>query len=67
LNVLAAAMRLPSLFASRNGKEAGVDIGEPLRIYTVEPVEDPVPRREPAPAPPQPKRPAEEPDPARSA
>ncbi len=44
-----------------------MDIGEPLRIYTVEPVEDPVPRREPAPAPPQPKRPAEEPDPARSA
>jgi hypothetical protein len=42
-----------------------VDIGEPLRIYTVEPVEDPVPRREPLPAP-QPARPQEEPDPARS-
>jgi hypothetical protein len=42
-----------------------VDIGEPLRIYTVEPVEDPVPRREPLPAP-QPARPHEEPDPARS-
>jgi hypothetical protein len=59
-------MRLPSMLASRDGKEAGVDIGEPLRIYTVEPVEDPVPRREPPPAPPQPARPAEEPDPARS-
>jgi len=28
----------------RDEKEAGVDIGEPLRIYTVEPVEDPVPQ-----------------------
>jgi hypothetical protein len=43
-----------------------MDIGEPLRIYTVEPVEDPVPRREPVPPPPQPARPQEEPDPARS-
>jgi hypothetical protein len=49
----------------RDEKEAGVDIGEPLRIYTVEPVEDPVPRREPLPAPP-PEQPREEPDPARS-
>jgi hypothetical protein len=49
----------------RDGKEAGVDIGEPLRIYTIEPVEDPVPRRTPPPAPP-PQRPQEEPHPARS-
>lgn len=26
-----------------------MDIGEPKRVYTVEPVEDPVPRESPAP------------------
>jgi hypothetical protein len=43
-----------------------MDIGKPLRIYTIEPVEDPVPRperaprEEPAPTP----APREEPEPA---
>jgi hypothetical protein len=45
-----------------------MDIGKPLRIYTIEPVEDPVPRperaprEEPAPTP----APRKEPDPARA-
>jgi hypothetical protein len=45
-----------------------VDIGKPLRIYTVEPVEDPIPHREGDPRPaqePQP-RPQKEPDPAQA-
>jgi hypothetical protein len=45
-----------------------VDIGKPLRIYTIEPVEDPVPHREPEPRPervPLP-RPKKEPDPAQA-
>jgi hypothetical protein len=39
-----------------------VDIGEPRRTYTVEPVEDPVPREQPAPdeAPLDPEREPEE-------
>jgi len=54
------------MLASRDGKGAVVDIGKPLRIYTVEPVEDPVPRRAPEPRPePAPlPRPEREPDPA---
>lgn len=28
-----------------------MEIGKPRRVYTVEPVEKPVPRKEPAPAP----------------
>jgi hypothetical protein len=28
-----------------------MDIGEPRRTYTIEPVEDPVPREQPAPPP----------------
>jgi hypothetical protein len=45
-----------------------VDIGKPLRIYTIEPVEDPIPHRErePLPAPPPLPRPQKEPDPARA-
>ncbi len=45
-----------------------MDIGKPLRIYTIEPVEDPVPRperaprEEPAPTP----APRKEPDPAQT-
>jgi hypothetical protein len=39
-----------------------MEIGKPRRVYTVEPVEKPVPRREPAPAPePKPARKAPEP------
>jgi hypothetical protein len=34
-----------------------VDIGDPQRTYTVEPIEDPVPREEPVPA----EQPAEAP------
>jgi hypothetical protein len=46
-------------------KGAVVDIGKPQRIYTVEPVEDPVPRRQPEPRPePTPvPRPQEKPEP----
>ena len=42
-----------------------MDIGKPKRIYTIEPLEDPVPHRErvrvprPAPLPDRPKEPAE--------
>lgn len=39
-----------------------MDIGEPRRIFTVEPVVDPVPREEPAPGPdPVPREPVETP------
>lgn len=45
-----------------------MDIGKPQRIYTVEPVEDPVPRqrpeRPPEPAPVPPRRKEPEPTPA---
>jgi hypothetical protein len=42
-----------------------VDIGKPLRIFTVEPVEDPVPRRQPEPRPePTPAPRPKEPEPA---
>jgi hypothetical protein len=63
-----AGGELPSVLASRAGKGAVVDIGKPLRIYTVEPVEDPVPRRQPEPLrePPPLPGPDKEPDPARS-
>jgi hypothetical protein len=42
-----------------------MDIGKPLRIYTIEPVEDPVPRPERAPReePAPTKAPRKEPDP----
>lgn len=45
-----------------------MDIGKPLRIYTVEPVEDPIPHRErePRPAPEPLPRPQKEPDPAQA-
>jgi hypothetical protein len=38
-----------------------VEIGKPERIYTVEPIKDPVPREAPSPAPadPPPEAPAE--------
>jgi hypothetical protein len=46
-----------------------MDIGKPKRIYTVEPLEDPVPQRapvrEPRPAP-LPPRPQKQPEPART-
>jgi hypothetical protein len=36
-----------------------MEIGEPKRIYTIEPIEDPVPRTAPEP---EPDEPAEQPD-----
>jgi hypothetical protein len=42
----------------------GMDIGKPLRIYTIEPVEDPVPRPERAPREEPAPAPRKEPDPA---
>ncbi len=42
-----------------------MDIGKPKRIYTVEPLEDPIPQRvpvrepQPEPLPPRPQKPAE--------
>jgi hypothetical protein len=41
-----------------------VDIGKPQRIYTIEPVEDPVPRREPLKAPAPPPLPKKDPAPS---
>jgi hypothetical protein len=38
-----------------------MDIGEPERIYTVEPLEDPIPRRAPS-LPPEPPEPEREPE-----
>jgi len=43
-----------------------VDIGKPLRIYTIEPVEDPVPHREREPRPEPAPLPQKEPDPAQA-
>jgi hypothetical protein len=55
--------RVPASATLRSGRRSGlgqaVEIGEPERTYTVEPLEDPVPR-EPAAEPAQPT-PAEEP------
>lgn len=33
-----------------------MDVGKPIRIHEVEPLEDPVPRREAPPPPPRPER-----------
>ncbi|HEY3766460.1 MAG TPA: hypothetical protein VGL44_14970 [Gaiellales bacterium] len=41
-----------------------MDIGKPQRIYTIEPVEDPVPRREPLKAPAPPPLPKKDPAPS---
>ncbi len=43
-----------------------MDIGKPLRIYTIEPVEDPVPHREREPRPEPAPLPQKEPDPAQA-
>jgi len=42
-----------------------VEIGDPQRVYTIEPVEDPVPREEPEERPEQPAEPLEPELPAR--
>jgi hypothetical protein len=39
-----------------------VDIGEPKRTYTVEPLEDPVPRESPSEPPAEPREDPSEPD-----
>ncbi len=41
-----------------------MDIGKPQRIYTIEPVQDPVPRREPLKAPAPPPLPKKDPAPS---
>jgi hypothetical protein len=61
-------MAIPSKLHPVSERGAVVDIGKPQRIYTVEPVEDPVPRRNPEPTPePVPvPGPTKEPEPAQA-
>jgi hypothetical protein len=63
-----AVLEYRSYHRERRKGEGSVDIGKPLRIYTIEPVEDPIPHRErePRPEPVPLPRPKKEPDPAQA-